>query len=681
MDKKGTVKILDMGLARVFEGGEAAEDRLTESGQVMGTCDYMAPEQAEDSHGADHRADIYSLGCTLYRIVTGRKPYTGDSLIKILLAHREAPIPSLCEARPDVPASLEAAYQKMVAKTPEDRYQSMTEVIAALEACVAKERQPVVSEASSDSALTSFLQNLSEGGVATRQQAAKVAEETIPSRADMETDGSIWRKILPVDRRQRRVFVGIAAGSAFLVLLFGVVLSLRTPDGTLVVEIDEPDAVVKVLDEEGKVEIERKGGDGKLSISVDLGKYRLRVEKDGFSLFTTEFEGESGGKEVIRARLEPITTAVASKPVPPKPSSPPETRSPSSVPPLAVAPFSPEEAKQHQQTWAKHLGVPVIETNSIGMEMVLIPPGEFMMGSPDSDPEARGWEKAQHKVRITKPFYLAVHETTVGDFRAFVEATAYKTEAETAGYERTWRRLEQTDEHPLVWVSWNDAVAFCKLLSKKEEKTYRLPTEAEWEFACRAGSTTRWCFGDNEGELEKYAWYGRKGGGDIKPVGQKLPNGFDLFDMHGNVREWCSDRFSEDYYNVSSVDDPEGPSGGFGGRVLRGGSFYARPRVVRSAYRFGHQPTYSTSYLGFRPARTYPTGKLTLNITEPNATISFDDAEATFTTPDDTQPIETVLTEGKHTIEVSKAGFKTFKKEINVVADGKETITVQLEPN
>lgn len=141
VDQEGTVKILDMGLARVSEMTDLGEctcgDRLTKCGQMMGTCDYMAPEQAEDAHRADHRSDIYSLGCTLYRLLASQPIFPGDSFIQVLMAHRTAPIPSLCCARRDVPESLETVFGKMVAKQPEDRYQSMSEVIADLEACQA----------------------------------------------------------------------------------------------------------------------------------------------------------------------------------------------------------------------------------------------------------------------------------------------------------------------------------------------------------------------------------------------------------------------------------------------------------------------------------------------------------------------------------------------------------------
>ena len=144
-DRQGTVKILDMGLARMEEPaprGEAGTDTLTSSGQAMGTFEYMAPEQAEDTHRADHRADIYSLGCTLYKLLTGRPPYSGETVVQMILAHRDQPIPSLRDARPEIPESLDTILQKTLAKRPEDRYQSMAEVIAAMEACVSPSSAP-----------------------------------------------------------------------------------------------------------------------------------------------------------------------------------------------------------------------------------------------------------------------------------------------------------------------------------------------------------------------------------------------------------------------------------------------------------------------------------------------------------------------------------------------------------
>ena len=141
LDTAGTVRVLDLGLARIVDAsnpfGQAAGGRLTESGMYMGTVDYMAPEQAEDSRRADQRADIYSLGCTLYYLMTGREPFVGETVLKRLMAHQERPAPPLRGARPDAPAALEDAFQQMMAKRPADRPESMTAVIALLESCKA----------------------------------------------------------------------------------------------------------------------------------------------------------------------------------------------------------------------------------------------------------------------------------------------------------------------------------------------------------------------------------------------------------------------------------------------------------------------------------------------------------------------------------------------------------------
>ena len=152
-------------------------------------------------------------------------------------------------------------------------------------------------------------------------------------------------------------------------------------------------------------------------------------------------------------------------------------------------------------------------------------------------------------------------------------------------------------------------MAFCRRLSAQDGTEYRLPTEAEWEYACRSGSTGRWCFGDDESQLKRYAWYGTNSGFSTHPVGEKKPNGWGLYDMHGNVWEWCADWWDANYYqqfaNKVAVD-PTGPAGGFGRvlRVLRGGGWHFVASRCRSAFRCGLDPGFRNDNLGFRLART-----------------------------------------------------------------------------
>ena len=249
------------------------------------------------------------------------------------------------------------------------------------------------------------------------------------------------------------------------------------------------------------------------------------------------------------------------------------------------------------------------------------------------------YEHPQHRVRITRPFYLGTYHVTRGQFRQFVADTHYKTDAERGekpgahGWNSklqiiqfnenfSWRKVGfgQTDEHPVVNVSWNDAVAFCKWLSKKEGKTYRLPTEAEWEYACRAGTTTRYSSGDDPETLatvgnvadatfkeevptEKGTIQASDGYAFTAPVGKFKPNAFGLYDMHGNAWQWCADRLGSGYYAISPVDDPGGPDVGVK-RVTRGGSWFSRPTFTRSAVRTCSPPESQSDDGGFRVART-----------------------------------------------------------------------------
>ena len=174
---------------------------------------------------------------------------------------------------------------------------------------------------------------------------------------------------------------------------------------------------------------------------------------------------------------------------------------------------------------------------------------------------------------------------------------------------RPWQGKSSVQEGvdcPATWMSWNNAVDFCRKLSEQEGVEYRLPTEAQWEYACRAGTKTVYSFGDDVSKLGQYAWY-RKNAWDLgeryaHPVGQKQPNSWGLYDMHGNVWEWCGD--SRGNYEGSVVEDPTGPASG-SSRLLCGGSFTNQSSFVRSAFRNYYQPTNRYLNIGFRPSRTY----------------------------------------------------------------------------
>jgi formylglycine-generating enzyme required for sulfatase activity len=289
-------------------------------------------------------------------------------------------------------------------------------------------------------------------------------------------------------------------------------------------------------------------------------------------------------------------------------------------------------------------------TNSIDVRLVLIPAGEFMMGGTESIEEMLQAfpsykvaaktdylfqdEHPRHRVRITRPFYLGRCAVTVGQFKAFTASSGYQTEAERDGtggwgYNRQTGKCEgrnlkydwlhtgftQTDDHPVVNVTWNDAVAFCRWLSRKEGRSYRLPREAEWEYACRAGTTTRYAGGDDPAVIARQAnildQSGRtefphvqkimmpKDGRFTVPVGSYPASGFGLCDMHGNVWQWCADWYGKDYYCKSPVDDPTGPQSGRQ-RVRRGGGWNSFPLYARASFRNWNTPVSRCVNLGFR---------------------------------------------------------------------------------
>jgi formylglycine-generating enzyme required for sulfatase activity len=243
--------------------------------------------------------------------------------------------------------------------------------------------------------------------------------------------------------------------------------------------------------------------------------------------------------------------------------------------------------------------------NSIGLEFVRIPAGKFRMGSPDGDREARAFEKPQHEVTVSKPFYLGRYEVTQAQWEAVMGSNPYTLDRSNPYYNLPGMAQRITrPSHPAT-VSWNDAQRFINRLNEIEGgNRYRLPTEAEWEYAARAGTTTAYSFGDNVADLDRYAWHGENfATGGTHPVGQKAPNPWGLHDVHGNAWEWVQDWFDPNFYASSPLVDPTGPAQG-SERVVRGGSWHATASSWRTAFRRDYEPDYRGISIGFRLLRT-----------------------------------------------------------------------------
>ena len=268
-------------------------------------------------------------------------------------------------------------------------------------------------------------------------------------------------------------------------------------------------------------------------------------------------------------------------------------------------------------------GEGVVElTNSIGMKLVLIPKGTFTMGSPETevgrDEFGGDHDETQHTVTISRDFYLGITEVTQGQYEKVMGSNPSRFQGPDAAWQLGRKgEFVDTTNYPVEFVNWYDAVAFCTKLSELPEelaagRQYRLPTEAEWEYACRAGSTSKYSFGDDVDMLGQYAWFTvdpeeYENMAILHEVARLRPNAFGLFDMHGNVAEWCNDWAGR--YSTDPVTDPSGPSDGQS-KVFRGGSFGDLAwGDIRSAARGGLTPTFNSQLTGLRVALDAPREK------------------------------------------------------------------------
>ncbi|CAN5601578.1 hypothetical protein BH23PLA1_BH23PLA1_36490 [soil metagenome] len=638
--------VMDFGLARVALAGEVS---LTPTGAILGTPHYMSPEQAQGENSIGPATDIYTLGVILYQLLTGRLPFREQKLTALLIQITTTDPEPPSVHRPDLNPRLASICQKAMARNPADRYGSMTELAEAL----GKVLEPPAARPVPNPPSRPRPAPVPPPPVPPPPAPPKAIDEVLkPPAAHPVPKPSSRPRPAPAPPPPvpfwRRPELGIVAGFGVLLML-GVVLYIVNDRGRITIDIQDPDAVRVVLIDERKYELEVLNE----PLTLRTGQHELEVHWRNLEVETRSFQIRRGdGNPVVTVQYTPKPEPpVVAQAEPIKPEAPPIVIEPEVSPepkpaPPAVAMVEPEPAPDR----ARPVEPPRELTSSIGMTLVRIEPGSFLMGSTEDQSEQimklypdaiRGlleWEKPQHRIEITKPFYLGVHEVTVGQFRRFVEETNYRTDAEKdsaggsgwneakgqfeLGSQYHWRNpgFAQTDDHPVVNVSYNDALAFCAWLSGKDGRTYRLPSEAEWEYACRAGTRGVWGVSDDPESLvhianvadatarRKYpAWPSIKGDDGFlytAPVGSFRVNRWGLYDMIGNVWEWCMDGFDESYYASSPASDPPGPSGASGAsdRVYRGGSWNGFPQGCRPANRSRDAPTARCDYLGFRVA-------------------------------------------------------------------------------
>ena len=515
LNDEGQIILLDFGLAK---GAAWQMSRATTGKSVFGYTPSYAPLEQIRGMGTDPRSDLYSLGATLYHLITGEIPVDALDRVTKVADGQPDPLRLASELNAEVRPQAAAILMQAMALNRENRYTDAAEMRRAL----SDASRPVPTPKKGE-------------------ESTVIAPPSVDGFSYQETVRKQQTATLPIDGH-----------------------SPAPP---------QPD---KKTEEQNVKSVVAPPQPKPLASQEQIPKKQITLinppssKSRNWRLF--------GGIAVLAVAL--ITVVVIFL----------VDLGPSAIPPASSQPDLSGVAKQENvepQTYTETV-------NNVGIDMVRVPAGKFLMGSPaneegrDKNDEGQG----PHEVSVSS-FYMGKYEVTQAQWRAVSALPKVKDDlpSDPSNF--------KGDNLPVEQVSWDEAVEFCERLSKATGKKYRLPTEAEWEYACR--SLTK---GPYAGNLDSMGWYDKNSGNKTHPVGTKQPNGFRLYDMHGNVWEWCSDWYSENYYSQSPSTDPTGPSSG-SYRVGRGGGWGGDAQYLRSADRFRFTPVFRFNYLGFRLVRTY----------------------------------------------------------------------------
>lgn len=616
--EENEIHLMDMGISKNI----SEDSSLTITGMIVGTPYYMSPEQARGDIDLDFRADIYSLGSTLFHLVTGEVPYDAPNTMGILTKLISDPFPSPKKFNPDVSEECCRLLEKMMQKKPENRQQNWEEVIgniheiltpSAPTRIVSKKEMSATQYAKSQTIITPTNDendvNTSNSQPKSKEDKQKITPACPSCKTINKMDalfcvkcGKSISKTCPECSEKIPIFMNFCSKCG--------------TDIKTILQLEDTLAQVKAEKEKNNwhklvslcEDIPTKNqlkGKKVTKIITEIIKIKNIADKhvhleeayEKADKLAKEFQSQNKNIEALNA-LHAFLLEY------PKSDYTPEIVH--RINKLKKVSYQgPEKGKE----W-------VIE--DAGLLLLPIPAGNFQMGSAEGGFLGIGKEKGrrknegpQHEVTISSSFWMAKFPVTISEFITFLDSSENKGEiswpaiscpkSEAGNGNGCW----DDPNNPMVEINWLDATNFCKWLTARELRynripdgyIYRLPTEAEWEYCCRAGSLTKFFFGDSENKLIEYAWYKKNSHGKSQRVGQKKPNQWGLHDMLGNVWEWCQDKYGD--YSESPAIDPFGSSSGVG-FSRRGGSWINDADHCRSAYRNHWEAKSAYKYLGFR---------------------------------------------------------------------------------